>query len=254
VTLDTRQLFSVKSDEYAAARPHYPRELLDYLVGLCPDTQRVWDCGTGSGQAAVALAECFSHVDATDVSAQQIANAVPHERVRYSVQPAERTRFASGQFGLVTVAQALHWFDLNQFWPEVHRVLRPGGIFAAWTYSWPCLSEALDAIVARRLLKVVKDYWAPQNRIAWDAYATIPFPFHELAPPKIAMQVIWNLEQFTAYLATWSATRRCIEATGNAFFDTFRSELEAEWGDPVTPRVVHMEFFSRVGRHLDSRA
>ncbi len=250
MTIDTRKLFSVKSDEYAAARPHYPRELLEYLVGLCRATGRVWDCGTGSGQAAVALAEWFGEVDATDVSAQQIANAVPHARVRYSVQAAERTDFPDASFGLVTVAQALHWFEFSRFWPEVHRVLRPGGVFAAWTYTWPILSDALDSIVTTRLLSVIKDYWAPQNQLAWDAYAAVPFPFDEIAPPKLGMEVTWNLAQFMAYLGTWSATRRCIEANGGAFFESFARELEAQWGDPSLPRVVRMELFCRIGRRL----
>jgi SAM-dependent methyltransferase len=228
--------------------------LYQYLVGLCPDRHRVWDCGTGSGQAAVALAEWFTQVEATDVAAQQIANAVCHERVRYSVQPAEGTDFPDGYFSLVTVAQALHWFDFARFWPEVRRVLRPGGIFAAWTYTLPLVSQTLDAIIATRLSDVIKDYWAPQNRIAWDAYATIPFPFQEITPPRIGMQVSWNLAQFSAYLGTWSATRRCIDANGRAFFDSFRSELGAEWGDPSSARVVRMEFFCRVGRHWEAHA
>ncbi|HEV2700656.1 MAG TPA: class I SAM-dependent methyltransferase [Steroidobacteraceae bacterium] len=252
--MDTRQLFSVKADEYAASRPHYPRALLQYLVDLCPDTGRVWDCGTGSGQAAVALAEWFSQVDATDVSAQQIANAVPHGRVRYSVQAAEHTDFPDGCFSLVTVAQALHWFEFGRFWPEVQRVLRPRGILAAWTYTWPILSEALDLIVTRRLLSVIKDYWAPQNQLAWDAYATVPFPFEELAPPELGMEVSWDFYQFTAYLCTWSATRRCIEANGATFFEAFQRELEVQWGDPSRPRLVRMELFCRIGRRLESAA
>jgi SAM-dependent methyltransferase len=250
VTLDTRQLFSIKSDEYAAARPRYPRELFPAIVRLCPDTERAWDCGTGSGQAAVALAEWFSEVEATDVSAQQIANAVAHERVRYSVQPAEQTAFPKASFSLVTVAQALHWFDFRLFWPEVMRVLRPGGIFAAWTYTTPFVSEALDAIVAMRLSNVIKDFWAPQNQLAQDGYATVPFPFQELSAPKIDMQLNWTLAQFIAYLGTWSATRSCISARGPAFFETFKSELGAAWGDPAAPKAVNMEFFCRVGRHL----
>jgi ubiquinone/menaquinone biosynthesis C-methylase UbiE len=249
VTVDTRQLFSVKSDEYAAARPHYPRELLEAIVSLCPDTRRAWDCGTGTGQAAVALAEWFAEVEATDVSPQQIANAVAHERVRYSVRAAEQSTFSKESFSLVTVAQALHWFDLRQFWPEVLRVLRPGGIFAAWTYTTPFLSEELDSIVATRLMNVIKDYWSPQNQLAWDGYTTVPFPFQELPAPKVAMQLNWTLAQFIAYLGTWSATRSCITANGPAFFETFKSELAALWGDPATPRVVSMEFFGRVGRH-----
>jgi SAM-dependent methyltransferase len=250
VAADTRQLFSVKSGEYAASRPGYPREIFEYLVGLCSATDRAWDCGTGSGQAAVALAEWFAEVDATDVSAQQIANARPHERVRYSVQAAERTVFTAGRFTLVTVAQALHWFDFGRFWPEVHRVLRPGGIFAAWTYTVPRLSRELDLILATSLMNVIEGYWAPQNKLAWDAYADVPFPFQELEAPPIVMRLDWNLEQFIAYLGTWSATRLCIDAKGPAFFEAFRRELQAAWGDPAKSREVGMDFFCRVGRHV----
>ncbi|MEJ0006276.1 MAG: class I SAM-dependent methyltransferase [Steroidobacteraceae bacterium] len=248
MAIDTHRLFSVKSDEYAAARPRYPRELFEYLSSLCPDASRAWDCGTGSGQAAVALAEWFREVDATDVSAQQIANAVRHDRVRYSVQAAERTTFPAGCFSLVTVAQALHWFDFDRFWPEVHRVLRPAGIFAAWTYTTPHLSTDLDLIIERRLLEVIKGYWAPQNQLALVGYATIPFPFQELVAPPVAMQLPWNLEQFSAYLGTWSATRLCIDANGPEFFAAMKRDLAAAWGDPAQPREVRMDFFCRVGR------
>lgn len=249
MTIDTHRLFSDKSAEYAASRPRYPRELFKFLVGLSPDTQRVWDCGTGSGQAAVALAEWFAGVEATDVSAQQIANAAKHDRVHYSVQAAERTGFPDASFSLVTVAQALHWFQFNRFWPEVHRVLKPGGIFAAWTYTTPYVSTELDALVEALLLNVIKRYWAPQNQLAWDAYANVSFPFEELASPQVAMSLDWDLQQFIAYLGTWSATRRCIDANGPAFFELFKREITNVWGDPSTPHPVSMEFFCRVGRH-----
>lgn len=249
MTLDTRQLFSVRSAEYAASRPQYPAELFDYIIRECAGRDRAWDCGTGSGQAAVVLAEWFAEVEATDVSPQQIANARPHARVRYSVQPAERTAFADRHFSLVTVAQALHWFDFGRFWPEVHRVLQPGGVFAAWTYTLPHLTAELDRIVDAKLLNLIKAYWAPQNRLAWDAYANVPFPFHELQVPQIDMRLSWTLDQFIAYLQTWSATRLCIDATGPGFFADFVTELEGAWGERSRAREVSMDFFCRIGRH-----
>ena len=121
--MDTHQLFSVESSRYAVARPQYPDQLFDYLADLCEETDSVWDCATGSGQAAISLTKHFDSVQATDVSAAQIANAFAQERVYYSVQPAEKTNFETASFDLVTVATALHWFNLERFWPEVHRVL-----------------------------------------------------------------------------------------------------------------------------------
>ena len=249
MTLDTRQLFSVKSDEYAAARPQYPPELFDYIIRVCASRDRAWDCGTGSGQAAVVLAEWFAEVEATDVSPQQIANARAHARVRYSVQPAERTTFADRHFSLVTVAQALHWFDFDRFWPEVQRVLQPGGVVAAWTYTLPHVTAELDRIVDAKLLNLIRTYWAPQNRLAWDAYANVPFPFHELEVPQFDMRLSWTLDQFIAYLKTWSATRLCLDAKGPEFFADFVTELKGAWGEPTTTREVSMDFFCRIGRH-----
>jgi len=65
----------------------------------------------------------FSEVQATDVSAHR-ANAIPETNVHYSVQPAEATNFPDAYFDAVIVAQALHWFDLDQFWVEVNRGAR----------------------------------------------------------------------------------------------------------------------------------
>jgi SAM-dependent methyltransferase len=249
MTSDTRQLFSVGSDEYAASRPRYPQELYDYILRISPVRDRAWDCGTGSGQAAAALAEWFAEVEATDVSPQQIANARAHERVHYSVQAAEHSSFPDRHFSLVTVAQALHWFDFAAFWPEVHRVLQPGGVFAAWTYTLPHITPQLDRIIDAKLLGPIAPYWAPQNRLAWDAYVNVPFPFRELEVPQIDMRLCWTLGQFVAYLKTWSATRACIEAMGPAFFADFEAELAEAWGDPALARDVSMDFHCRIGRH-----
>ena len=242
------RLFSKGSEKYAASRPPYPSELFDFLSNTCPDRDIAWDCGTGSGQAAAGLATKFQFVEATDVSPEQISNAPGHKKIRYSVQAAESTSFARHHFSLVTVAQALHWFDHEKFWPEVHRVLKPGGIFAAWTYTWPHVTQEIDSIIKAGLLNVIESYWAPQNRLAWDGYANIHFPFQELPPPALTMKLNWNLDRLLSYLGTWSATRRCVEDIGTAFFEEFGKKLESAWGVREQARCVKMEFYCRVGR------
>lgn len=123
-----------------------------------------WDCATGSGQAAVSLARHFERVHATDVSENQIAHALEHERVSYSVEEAENPRFADASIDLVTVAQALHWFDYKKFWPAVKRVLKPDGVFAAWGYDWFAVTPEIDGIVQSTILDHIAGYWMPQNR------------------------------------------------------------------------------------------
>jgi SAM-dependent methyltransferase len=175
--------FSQQSDWYAAARPQYPEALFDWIAANAPATERVWDCGTGNGQAAVGLAQVFAWVEASDPSGEQITNAIPAPNVRYSVQPAEATDFPDAAFDAVCVAQALHWFDFTRFFAEVRRVLRPNGLFAAWGYGWFQVTPAFDAAFQAGVLQPLQVDWAPQNALLWNNYVDVPFPFTRIAAP-----------------------------------------------------------------------
>src|SRR5262245_38403499 len=129
MTTSFKDHFSTVASNYALYRPRYPAELFAYLATLVPTCEFAWDCATGSGQAAVALAAHFKRVIATDASATQIANGETHPRVEYRVAPAEQSGLAAASVDLLTVAQALHWFDLPRFFVEANRVLRPRGVF-----------------------------------------------------------------------------------------------------------------------------
>lgn len=118
--------FSGHAKAYAACRPTYPTGLIEYLASLCAARKLAWDAGTGSGQAAVRLAAHFERVLATDASPEQIGHAQAHQRVEYRLALAHDSGLPSHSADLVTVAQALHWFDLPRFYAEVRRVLRPG--------------------------------------------------------------------------------------------------------------------------------
>jgi ubiquinone/menaquinone biosynthesis C-methylase UbiE len=124
--------FSGHAANYAKFRPNYPRELFEYLASIAPGRGRAWDCATGNGQAAVGLSAFFECVIATDASEKQILGASRSERIEFRVAAAEKSGLESKSIDLVTVAQALHWFDLNAFYAEVIRVLKPRGILAAW--------------------------------------------------------------------------------------------------------------------------
>src|SRR4051812_38073805 len=134
--------FSGHADRYRDARPTYPPALFAWLARQAPDTELTWDAGCGNGQATVALAEHFQRVIGTDPSANQIAAAQPRTNVEYRIEAAEQPSLQEASASLVTVAQALHWFDHARFYPAVKRVLKPGGVFAAWTYADCSTGEA----------------------------------------------------------------------------------------------------------------
>ena len=232
--------FSDAAARYAAARPRYPDELFRFLAGLAHRRQRAWDCGTGNGQAAIALANYFDEVCATDASAEQVAEAVAHPGVHYSVQRAESTDFPVASFDLVCVAQALHWFEFDAFFKEVQRVASRGALFAAWGYDSQQVDPLFDDALRRTVLEPLDAFWAPQNRLLWDAYREVPIPFPRLAAPQFEAKLNWDWAQFCAYIETWSATRRCIAAEGRSFLDRAYQELIFCWGEPKATREVRM--------------
>lgn len=223
-------LFEDKSDLYAASRPLYPEALFQFIASLATNRNEAWDCATGNGQAAVGLANHFNHVEATDISIGQISNAFANEKINYSVQPAEQTTFEKGHFDLINVAEALHWFDLDRFWDEVKRVLKPDGAFVTYFYTWSNVNEEIDETVERYIGKVIEPYWAPNIKLCWDEYKTIKFPFDAIETPKFELINDWDFRQYFNYLHTLSATRRCMDARGQQFFEEAKKQVSQIWG------------------------
>jgi ubiquinone/menaquinone biosynthesis C-methylase UbiE len=245
--MTSENTFAKISGHYSQWRPRYPSALFAQLASLCPSRQYAWDCATGNGQAAIGLADYFENVEATDISAEQISAASTAKRVRYSVQPAEATEFPEAHFDLITVAQALHWFDHDRFWPEVQRVLKPHGIFAAWSYVWPQVTPAIDRIVQEQLFAIIRPFWSERNRLAWNGYKDLQWPFTELRAPEIDFRCEWTCNQFLAFLRTLSATTRCMEQHGDRFFTEFAESVRAVWDSEET-MTVKMDFHLRVGK------
>jgi SAM-dependent methyltransferase len=242
-----RDHFSSGSPAYARSRPRYPEALFAWLAELVPATTRGLDVATGSGQAAVGLAEHFAEVVATDASAAQIAHAVVHPRIRYAVRPAADSGLPAASVDLVTVAQALHWLDLASFWPEVGRVLRPGGVVAVWCYDLLRIAPEVDRLLARFYKETVGPYWPPERRILETGYRTVSFPFVELAPPRFSMRVEWTREQLLAYIGTWSASQRYHADRGVEPTSLLAPELAAVWRG-TEPRDVDFPLSLRVGK------
>lgn len=242
-------LFSDKSDLYAAARPQYPHNLYEFLASRVDNRERVWDCGAGNGQASVAIAKYFREVYATDISDRQIANAIAKDNVFYSVQPAEKTNFPDAYFDAVIVAQALHWFDLDRFWSEVKRVLKKGGIFSAWGYSWLSVSPKVDLIIKEEILDIIEPYWSPRIDLIRNGYCKIDFPFEPIPVPSIEMKIFWTLPELLAYMHTWSATRQCMRKQGTDFFEALSDKLSSIWGDSRDRKEVTMNFHIIAGRN-----
>ena len=241
--------FSGVAGAYAEHRPRYPDRLFQWLAEVSPARGLAWDCATGSGQAAVGLAARFDRVLGTDASAAQIAAAEKHPRVEYRVSPAEASGLLDASVDLVAVAQALHWFDRPAFYGEARRVLRPGGLVAAWTYGASVFEDPrADAVHRRFYSDTVGPYWPPERALVEAGYRTIEFPFEEIEAPVFEMEADWPLSSFLGYVGTWSAVTRFRRERGHDPVAELGEELRQLWGNPETPRRIRWPLAMRVGR------
>lgn len=240
--------FSPIAKDYARFRPAYPTELFEYLASMAPGRRLAWDCATGSGQAAQSLALHFEHVEATDISEELLAEAIPHARVRYRKADALSSGLPGHSVDLITVANAMHWFHGEAFASEVRRVLVPGGLIAAWGYAFSSITPAVDKLTRRVHNEIVDPFWIAPNRVVEDGYKDLYFPFIEIPPPTFSMVSHLNLHELEGYMRTWSASQKYLKQHGTDPIGLVHKELEAAWGEPALVRPVNWKLNVRIGR------
>lgn len=205
--------FSGVSEEYAASRPLYPPELFEWLASCVHHREAAWDAATGNGQAALGLATHFTRVIATDVSPSQVQYAKQHPRIEYRVAPAEASGLAADSVDLVVAAAAIHWFDLDRFYMEVDRVVRRGGLLAAWTYHVAHVGPPLDRVLWPFYRDVVARHFAPGARMVDACYEGLTLPGKQLPAPTFRVSVRWSADEVLRFVRTWSGVQSYMVAT-----------------------------------------
>jgi hypothetical protein len=239
--------FSAQAALYARYRIDYPPELYAWLLPQVTNHLRAWDCATGNGQVAAVLAQSFREVEATDLSESQLAQAPALPNVRYRVAKAENTPFPDEYFDLITVAQAVHWFDQEAYHAEVRRVAGPGTVLAEWGYNLVQTGDvALDAWILHFHNELVGPYWDANRWHVLDEYARLQFPFARVQRARFAVRRQWSAAWFLDYLRTWSAVANYAKQHDGAdVVASVAEELTRLWG--AGEREVVFPVFARAG-------
>ncbi|MEP7163146.1 MAG: class I SAM-dependent methyltransferase [Ferruginibacter sp.] len=230
--------FSEQAADYARYRPQYPRELFEYIIGLVSEKKFAWDCGTGNGQTAMELSRHFEKVYATDISSKQIEYAVKEKNITYIVEPAESTGIENNTTDLITVSQALHWFDFDKFYDEVKRVSKPGGLIAVWTYSLLQVDTITDALIHKHHFDTLEKYWDEERKYVDDGYSSIPFPFEKINTPEFFIEVNWNTGDLEGYFNTWSALQKFTRHNNYNPVPALMKEIKLHWRDGHTRKII----------------
>ena len=221
--------FSGEPANYQKYRPQYPHSLFQWLASSTQSNDLAWDCATGNGQAAVSLSTHFQQVIATDGSQQQIESAMVRPNVHYAVARETCAEIGDATVDLITVAQALHWFDTSVFFKEADRVLRPGGLLAVWSYNLLKIESAIDDLLSRFYYETLGAYWPAERRLVEQGYESISMPFTPFESPDFEMIQHWRREHLLGYLSTWSAVKRYRENHADDPFAELADKLSALW-------------------------
>ncbi|WP_316830624.1 class I SAM-dependent methyltransferase [Pedobacter aquatilis] len=239
--------FSTQAAEYAIYRPTYPQELYDYLFTLVKNHESAWDCATGNGQAASVLARNFKNVYATDISEKQLNQALKLPNVTYHVESSDQANVADNSFDLITVAQAIHWFNFEAFYGEVKRTLKPDGILAVIGYGLMFIDKSVDKVIFKLYEDILGKYWDTERRYIEEGYQTIPFPFEEIKAPHFQIKTTWNFNQLIGYLNTWSSLQHYKKANDRNPLEYMLTELKEAWGDDEV-KEVYFPILLRIGK------
>lgn len=236
--IEFKDYFSENAGYYRQFRPHYPVELFAYLASISDYHDKAWDCATGNGQSALSLSDYFSEVIATDASKTQIKNAITKPGVLYQVSTAENSYIESNTIDLITVAQALHWFNLESFAKETNRVLKDGGLIAVWSYNLLSIQADIDEIIKHLYNSILEGFWHKERKMVEEGYRNVELPFIEIDSPQFQISEEWNLSQLMGYLCTWSAVNNYQKKLGINPIDNIYNEILKVWGHPDKVRQI----------------
>jgi len=229
--MEFKDFFSEQSTEYAKYRPRYPDELFEYLSSITNEHKKAWDCAAGNGQAALSLTHYFDEVIATDASEKQIQNATGHPKIKYMVASAENSGIESNSVDLLTVATAIHWFNLAKFYAEAKRTLKPEGTLAIWNYASSNVNEAVDSVTDHYMNEIVGSYAAPDFWRGVNSETDIDFPFDRIKTPDFKIRQNWSFRDYINYIMTWSPTRNYIKQKKSNPLEIIFDVFKKAWGD-----------------------
>lgn len=247
---EVKDNFSKQAKGYSKFRPVYPQALFDEILSHVSERNSCWDCATGNGQIATVMSDHFNEVVGTDISDKQLGSAVRKANLNYLNCRAEQTPFEDDSFDLITVGQAVHWFDFEAFNAEVKRVSRSNGVIAVIGYGLMYVNDEFDELLLKFYNETIGKYWDSERKHIDSHYSTVPFPFEEIhLNHKYSINVNWNRNQLQGYLNTWSSVNRYISQNGQNPVDSFIKELHDSgvWNEEQQ-HDVHFPLFVKLGR------
>jgi ubiquinone/menaquinone biosynthesis C-methylase UbiE len=184
--LNSSEIWTGKATNYEQVRPAPPPALVGLLTQLIqlPHPALVVDLGSGTGLSTTIWGEQAERVIGIEPNADMRQEALgkmegyPYAaKIEYREGVAHQTGLEDNCADIVTAAQSFHWMEPTATLAEIARILRPGGLFAAYDYDAPpTIYWELDRLfqeVTSRLMELIQERGLANTLKIWPKNKTL---------------------------------------------------------------------------------
>ena len=209
------------AERYVKGRPDFHRNSIRHIkeyLHLDRKLDNALDIACGTGLSTKALLEIATNVYGTDPSQEMLKLAPLSDHIHYSIAPAEQQPFRDNTFDLITVSSGVHWFDIDKFLAEAHRLLK--------SKSWLVLYE--NYFIAEMVGNDNFTHWfrdvylkqfptPPRNTYSWTKENLLPKNLHFITEESFRNSVMFNKKQLALYFTTQSNTIAAVEKSKTTY-------------------------------------
>ncbi len=208
---------------YAKGRPQFHSNTIAHIrlfLHLQEKLENALDVACGTGLSTQALLEIANNVYGTDISEEMLRHAPLPQQIHYQIAPAEQQPFADQLFDLITVSSGVHWFNIDAFLREAHRLLKPGGWLILYENHFIAEMENQPLFTAWFQNMYLKKFPSPprNNSYDWTTANLAPKGFSMITEERFKNPVQFNRQQLSLYFTTQSNIISAVE-NGHCTYD-----------------------------------
>ena len=241
---------------YSKSRPSYPQELIEKIIDFMRKREYdsdhlAVDVGCGNGQVTHLFSPYFNRIYGYDVSESQIKEAIRlcnNEKISFFVSPSETLPLDSETTSLITVATAIHWFNIEAFFAECNRILKPNGVLAVFLYDLPTVTQSVNSLkefqeTLNDMYKFLRPHFAKEFEIYEQKYKSLKPPFKEIERDILFKnEVNWKVDNLLNFIESLSGYQTFSKRNpSNNFIETSRAKIFNLFNQEDTEFTVNFE-------------
>ncbi|MEM7369756.1 MAG: methyltransferase domain-containing protein [Bacteroidota bacterium] len=240
--------FSSVAERYAKGRPYFHPNTIDHIqqtLEIAGKLDKILDVACGTGLSSKALLAIGHQVIGTDISEEMLAYARQEIDIEFLQSPAETLPFTDGEFDLITVSSGVHWFDIDAFLTECHRLLKPYAFLVLYENYFLAEMEGDDTFQSWVRQSYLGRFPSPpRNRnYDWQDENLGRFGLRQMQEERFKNSISFTPDQLILYFTTQSNITAALQ-DGKTSYSEVEAWLEQELSVffPTRESVRHISY------------